>query len=114
MFMFVGQSRQMYDMYREAYFNEKMFTKELNMVFLRWPWIKKTVHGVETLVKEKFREQLSVKKVMLKVFWGKKRVIIIDFLEKGTTLSNASNYQLLRQNLPYLVNDPSLYNISTL
>ena len=32
--------------------------------------------------------------------------IAIDFLEKGTAVNNASNFQLLMQNSPYLLNNP--------
>ena len=41
--------------------------------------------------KERFREQRSVKKVMLTVFWDMKGPITIDFLEKGATVNSASS-----------------------
>ena len=43
---------------------------------------------------------------MLTVFWDMKGSITIDFLEKGPSINNATNYQLLNQNSPYLLNDP--------
>ena len=38
----------------------------------------------------------------------KKVVIIIDFLEKSSTINSTSYYQHIRQNSPYLLNDPCM------
>ena len=51
-------------------------------------------------VKKKFWAQLSLKKVMLTVFWEMKGLMIIDFLEKGATLNS-----VLQLPIPYLLND---------
>ena len=55
----------------------------------------------DSQVKKKFREQYSVKKVMLTVFWDMKGLITIDFLEKVATVNNASYCKLLSQNAPF-------------
>ena len=59
------------------------------------------------LVKKKFQPEQSVK-VMRTVFWNMIGPITIDFLEKGATVNNISYCQLLRQNSPYLLNDPCI------
>ena len=42
---------------------------------------------------------------------GHKKSITIDFLEKGSLVNCASNYQLIKQNLSSLLNDSGLYII---
>ena len=49
----------------------------------------------ESQVKEKFWAQQSVKNVMLTVSLDMKGPITIAFLKKGTTVNNASYYQLI-------------------
>ena len=76
---------------------------------------EKKIHRVETHTDsqvKKFRAQLSVNKVMLTVFWDMKGPIKIDFLEKDTIVNSPSFCQLLRQNSPFLLNDPRMiYNL---
>ena len=55
-------------------------------------------------IKKKFQALKSVKKVML---IGPFMSISIDFFEKSSTVNSASYYQLLKQNSPYLLNDPN-------
>ena len=38
------------------------------------------------------------------------RPIAIDFLEKGATVNSVSDCQLLKENSPYLLNDPHILN----
>ena len=60
------------------------------------------VKHIDSSVKEKFRAQRSVKKVMLKVFWGMKglkNVQLSTVLLIANSLSNISHY---------LLNDPLL------
>ena len=64
---------------------------------------------IHSPVNKKFWVQLSVKKIMLTVFWYRKESITIDFLEKGTTVNNSFYCQLLWQYLLYLLNDPHIY-----
>jgi hypothetical protein len=42
-------------------------------------------------IKEKFKTQPSAGKVMYTIFWGKKGVIILDFLKPGETI-NSNRY----------------------
>ena len=89
---------------------KRFFTNGLNIGLPLWAWAKKIIYGVEThsLVKKKFRVPQSVIKVKLTVFWNTKVFIAIDFLEKVTTVTNASYYQWLRQNSLYLLNVPHI------
>ena len=85
----------------------KMFSNGKNMSLLQRAWVKKALHGVKThwlFSKKWFLLQRSVKKVMLRVFWGVKGSITYDFQEKGTTVNSVSYFQFLGQNLPYLLN----------
>ena len=43
------------------------------------------------------------------IFWDTKGPITIDFFEKGVTVNNTSDYQLLSQNSPYLLNGRNIY-----
>jgi len=43
---------------------------------------------VNSLLKKKFKMQLSEGKVMCSVFWNKKEVILLDFLELGQTINS--------------------------
>ena len=76
-------------MYGEACFSQKnMFRNRVNMdLILRAP----VVHGVAICWlsgKKKLQGEHSVKKVI--VFWDMKRLITIDFLEKGESVNSAS------------------------
>ena len=53
-----------------------------------------------TAVKKEFRAQRSVKKVMLTVFLNVKGFITKDFLDKGATVDDAPDSQLLWHNSP--------------
>ena len=57
----------------------------------------KLKHTDSPVKKKRFHAQLSVKKIILTVFWDIKRSITIDFLEKGASCS-----QHLKQNSSYL------------
>ena len=53
--------------------------------------VKMAAHGEVTLnsiFKEEFKMQPSVGKVMCIVFWGRKRMNIVDFLEPGHTVKS--------------------------
>ena len=47
---------------------------------------------------------------MLTVFRDMKGPMMFDFLEKDTTINSTPNYQLHRQNSPYLLNDLRVLN----
>ena len=74
-----------------------MFTNGLNVALPWWAQVKKIVYAEDSPVKEKFWVQQSVKKGLLIVFWDIKRSIIIDFIEIGATVNNASYCQFLKQ-----------------
>ena len=63
---------------------------------------------LDSPVKKLFQSQLSVKKVMLAVFKDMKGHISMDFLEKGTTINNASYCRNIWQNSPYFWNKPHI------
>ena len=69
----------MCDVYREAYLSQKIFTVELNMSRKDISW---SGNYLDT-----------------------KGLIDINFFEKGATVNSASYCHLLRQNLPYLLNN---------
>ena len=46
---------------------------------------------------------------MLTAFWGMKGPMSIDFLEKGGPLNSVYYCLLLKQNSPYLLNDPHTF-----
>ena len=105
--------RRMYDLYREAYFSQRNLHKWVKHRFATTiliqkdsPWSGKTLTLQQ---KKKLWVQQSVKKVMLTIIWDIKRPITFDLLEKIRTANSASFCQPLRQNSPYLLNDPSLY-----
>ena len=54
---------------------------------------------------------MSVKEVMLTVFWDMKEPVTIDFLEKGAPVNNISYCQHFWENLPYLLNDPCITDV---
>ena len=54
------------------------------------PWSGNTL---TLCLRKKFLVQLSVKKIMLTVFWDMKGPITIDILEKGAIVSSTSYYQ---------------------
>ena len=66
--------------------------------------VEKTVHRVE--IHCQVKKKWSVKKVILRLLWVIKELIIIDFLEEGTTINSADYCQILRQHSLYLLNDP--------
>ena len=69
----------MCDVYREAYLSQKIFTVELNMSRKDISWSRN--------------------------YLDTKGLIDINFFEKGATVNSASYCHLLRQNLPYLLNN---------
>ena len=76
----------------------RVFHNELELQSMVWK-------STNSLVKKKFRSQQSLKKVTQIIFCFIKRLITVDFLEKGETINNLSCCQLFRQNSPYLLND---------
>ena len=98
----------MYDTYREACLSKNK-KKKAKLGFAIKIFSRKTVQDsgntFGSSVNKKFRAQQSIKEVMLIVFWDMKQLITIDFLEKSATVNCTSYYQLLRQNLPYSLND---------
>ena len=70
---------------------KKEFTNELNMDLPLEACVEKIVDGVVTHGSEIVQGAVSVKKVILTVFGDMKRPIIMDFLEKGATVNNASH-----------------------
>ena len=99
-------------MYGEVCSSQKMFTNGLNRCL---PWgaevEKKTSiewKCTDSLVKKKFQVHQSVKEAMLTVFCNMKGSIAISFLEKSATVNTASNCFFLKQNSPYLLNDPCI------
>ena len=80
---------------------KRMFTNEQNMGLPQLTWVEKTVHWMETH-RPSNKEKVWI---MLIVFWNMKGPIIIDFLEKASIVNRVYYYHILRQNLPYLLND---------
>ena len=78
-----------------------MFTNRLNYEpeLKRQEW-----KDTDSPVKKKFRAQLSVKTIIMTIFWDMKELITIALLEKCRTKSASC--------CPYLQNDPRMYNIS--
>ena len=60
-------------------------------------------------VTKKFQVQRSIKNVILTVFLDMKGTIAIDFLEKVAIVNSTSYCELLRENIPYLLNDLCIY-----
>ena len=90
---------------------KKIFTNRLNLNLTLQAWIKKTVHGGEThwiSSKEKVLDAVINKEGHTDNVLGYKRLITVDFFEKDTTVNSVSYCQLLRQNFPYLLNDPGI------
>ena len=74
-----------------------------------------TVSGVETYWlsgKKKFWTKQSVKKLMLEFFWEIKKTFLLIPLKKITTVKSASYHRLVRQNSPYLLNNPCIYSLT--
>ena len=65
-------------------YEQAVHRKEPKRLSMKW---KRT----DIPVKKKLWAQQSVKKVMLTVLWDMKRLITIDFLEKGATENSGSN-----------------------
>ena len=75
-------------------------------------WVEKTVHEVEThwlSGKERVSGTVVSKEGDANHLLRHESTITTDFLEKGPTINSASNCQLSRQNLPYLLNDPRIF-----
>ena len=66
----------------------------------------------DSLPKKKFWTHQSLKKVMRTVICDMKGPITIDFIQKGSIVYSFTYFQLLRQNLPYLLKDPPIYMVS--
>ena len=74
---------------------------------------RRSIERKHTLVKKRFWQWL-VKKMDLTVFWDLKKIIIIDLLEKSTTVNSASYCQLFGNISLYLLNDPHISNQANL
>ena len=91
---------------------KEIFTIQWKVGLLQWTETKRqSMEWKHTNfpIMKKFWVQWSVKKVMLSVFWDMKELLTIDFLEKVATANSGSYCQLLRQNLPYLLNVIYIY-----
>ena len=75
----------------------RVYHYESKRQFIEWK-------HTDSPVKKKCRAQWLIN-IMLTVFWDMKRIVIIDFLEKGATINSDSFCQLLQQNSSYLSND---------
>ena len=53
-----------------------------------WVWVKMTVHAVNSPLQKKFKTCPSAGKVMCIVFWGRKGVNLLDFLEPRETTNS--------------------------
>ena len=66
--------------------------------------------STDSPVKKRFRVLWLIKYVMRTVFKDMKGLVTLDFLKKGTTVNNASNYQLGRKYSPYFFKDSRIYH----
>ena len=60
------------------------------MDFLHDHRVKATVNAMAPLIvpeSKKFKQASSVKKIMATVFWDRKGILLIDFLERGLTIN---------------------------
>ncbi|GFT19357.1 uncharacterized protein TNCV_2532951 [Trichonephila clavipes] len=48
-------------------------------------------------VRTKFKQTLSIRKVMCTVFWDRKGILLIDFLPRGETVNADRYYEALRK-----------------
>ena len=96
------------DVYGDVCFRNKI-TNGLNIFFSQRAW-KDSSWSWNTFSGKKKRAQVQrpVREVMLTVSWDKKRTVIIDFLEKCTTVNNTSHYRLLCRYFT-LPSDPRIY-----
>ena len=103
----------MSDVYREVYFINKLFTYELNMGLpLQLAWVEKTVPGMEIHRlpgKEKISGTTVNKEVHADSLLGYEKIQNYWFHEKGIMVNNAFFCQFLKQNSPYLLNNPCIY-----
>ncbi|GBN42396.1 hypothetical protein AVEN_264281-1 [Araneus ventricosus] len=56
-----------------------------------------TKHGVETHVRVKAKHNLSQLKTMASVFWDRHGVLLVDFMQRGTTINAVAYGQTLRK-----------------
>ena len=71
--------------------------------------MEKVVHGVEThwlFNKKKLGAVVSKEGHAMTVLWDMKGLYTDDFCEKDTTVNSSYYCQLIRQNSPYLLNNP--------
>ena len=98
--------------WREVCFRQKLFTNGLNMGLLLWARVKKIVYGVKThwlSGKEKVPGIVVSKEGhAVTIFWDMKEPITIDFLENDASINSACYCQLFWQNSPYLLNSPCI------
>ena len=94
--------RRMWNVYGEVCFSKKIFTNRLNMSFPLRAWIESPVHEVETHtpVKKSFGCSGQYRHKKTHHYWF------------PATVNSVSYCQLLRQNSPYLLNDPRILWIS--
>ena len=102
----------MRDLSIEACFSQKMFSNEVNMGVPSRASVKKTFYEVEThwlSGKEKIVDAASSKEGLAYSVLGHEKTHPNWFPLKGATVNSTTYYQLLRQNSPYLLNDPHIY-----
>ncbi|GBO06860.1 hypothetical protein AVEN_53044-1 [Araneus ventricosus] len=56
-----------------------------------------TEHGVETHVRVKAKHTLSQLKILASVFWDRHGVLLVDFMQRGTTINAVAYGQTLRK-----------------
>ena len=98
-------------------FLKEFVINRLNMGLPLCAWVKKTVH-LEKTYRLSRKEKVPGTAVSnegyadsLSETW--KDPSLLFFLKKGTTITRASNCQLLKQNSPYLLNNPCIWFIAT-
>ena len=98
--------RIIYGIYGEACLSQKIFSNHLNMGLPQARVKKQSIElkHINSPGKEKFLAQLSIKKVMLTIFWDIKGPLIIDFIEKVVIVNRAYFGKHFGQNSPYLLN----------
>lgn len=63
-------------------------------------WVKKAVSTVTSyafIIKKMFKVQFSERKIMASVFWDMKKMLLVDFMLKGTTINAAAYYETFKR-----------------
>ena len=94
---------RMCDVYGEVCVSQKKVYKGAKRGFVTTSSGRKDMLRKHWFPEKKFRLQLSVKKVMLIVFWNMKALMTIDFHEKGATANSAFRCQFPWQYLSLFI-----------